>query len=57
MQQKTEPDSKNNDKGEIVKEEEIIAVTTRELCDYFKEVKKKPIINRQSKTYISQSVD
>ena len=25
------------------KEEEIIAVTTRELCDYFKEINKKPI--------------
>ena len=41
---KTEPDSNNkaeDDKSR--KEEEIIAVTTRQLCDYYKEIKGKPI--------------
>ena len=42
--QKTERDSNNkaeDDKNR--KEEEIIAVTTRQLCDYYKEIKGKPI--------------
>ncbi len=40
---KTEPDSKRNDEGKKIKEEYVKAVTTRELCSYFKEIKKKPI--------------
>ncbi len=52
---KTEPDSKKNDEGKIVKEEEIIAVTTRELCDYYKEIEKKPISTDNLKhTYLNQ---
>jgi hypothetical protein len=42
--QKTKRDSNNkaeDDKSR--KEEEILAVTTRQLCDYYKEIKKKPI--------------
>ena len=52
---KTEPDSKKNDKGETIKEEEIIVVTTRQLCDYYKEIYKKPISTDNLKhTYLNQ---
>ena len=55
---KTEPDSKKNDKGETVKEEDIIAVTTRELCDYFKEVEEKPISTDNLRhTYLNQLIN
>jgi hypothetical protein len=56
---KTEPDSNNkaeDDKSR--KEEEIIAVTTRELCDFYKEIKKKPISTDNLKhTYLNQLIN
>jgi hypothetical protein len=55
---KTEPDSKKNDKGETVKEEEVRAVTTRELCDYYKESNNKPISTDNLKhTYLNQLIN
>jgi hypothetical protein len=55
---KTEPDSKKNDKGETVKEEEVRAVTTRELCDYYKEINNKPISTDNLKhTYLNQLIN
>jgi Bifunctional DNA primase/polymerase, N-terminal len=55
---KTEPDSKTNDKGETIKEEEIRAVTTRDLCNSFKEVKKKPISTDNLKhTYLNPLIN
>jgi hypothetical protein len=55
---KTGPDSKKNDKGETVKEEEVRAVTTRELCHYYKEINKKPISTDNLKhTYINQLIN
>lgn len=55
---KKEPDSKiDNDTGKKTIEEEIIAVTTRELCDYFKEINKKPISTDNLKhTYLDQLI-
>lgn len=54
---KTEPDSNNKD-DKNKKEEEIIAVTTRELCDYFREIKKKPISTDNLKhTYLNQLIN
>lgn len=58
---KTQPDSKTNDsrngKNEK-KEEEIIAITTRELCDYFREIRKKPITTDNLKhTYLNQLIN
>jgi hypothetical protein len=51
---KTEPDANADGK----KTEEIIAVTTRELCDYFKEIKKKPISTDNIKhTYLNQLIN
>ena len=44
FEKKTERDSNNKADGDKNrKEEDIIAVTTRQLCDYYKEIKKKPI--------------
>jgi hypothetical protein len=55
---KTEPDSKTNDEGQKVKEEEIKAVTTRELCDYFKVKRGKPISTDNLKhTYLNQLIN
>lgn len=52
FQRKTEPES--NDK----KQEERIAVTTRELCEYYKEVRKKPITTDNLKhTYLNQLIN
>ncbi|MGZ5471996.1 MAG: hypothetical protein ACXWE0_10025 [Nitrososphaeraceae archaeon] len=54
---KPEPDSKKNDKGETVKEE-IMAVTTRDFCIFFKEVKNKPISTDNLKhTYLNQLIN
>ena len=54
---KTEPDS-NNKEGKDRKEEEIIAVTTRQLCDYYKEINKKPISTDNLKhTYLNQLIN
>jgi hypothetical protein len=54
---KTEPDS-NNKEGKDKKAEEIIAVTTRQLCDYFKEINKKPISTDNLKhTYLNQLIN
>jgi len=54
---KTEPDT-NNKEGKDRKEEEIIAVTTRQLCDYYKEIKKKPITTDNLKhTYLNQLIN
>jgi len=51
---KTEPDS-NKDGA---KKEEIIAVSTRQLCDYFKEKKGKPISTDNLKqTYLNQLIN
>jgi hypothetical protein len=50
---KIKPESNADDK-----EEEIIAVTTRELCDYFKEIHKKPISTDNLKhTYLNQFIN
>src|SRR5215212_9732256 len=50
---KIKPDS--NAEG---KEEEIVAVTTRELCDYFKAIHKKPISTDNLKhTYLNQFIN
>jgi hypothetical protein len=55
---KTEPDVKKNDKGETVKEEEMKGVTTRELCNYFKEKRGKPISTDNLKhTYLNQLIN
>jgi hypothetical protein len=51
---KREQDSNTDGK----KTEEIIAVTTRELCDFFKEIKKKPISTDNLKhTYLNQLIN
>ena len=56
---KTAPDSNNkaeDDKSR--KEEEIIAVTTRQLCDYYKEIKGKPISSDNLKhIYLNELVN
>ena len=56
---KTEPDSNNKAEADKSrKEEEIIAVTTRELCDFYKEIKKKPISTDNLKhTYLNQLIN
>ena len=52
--EKIEPDSNADGK----KTEEIIAVTTRELCDYFKVIRKKPISTDNLKhTYLNQLIN
>jgi hypothetical protein len=54
---KTKADS-NNKEGKDRKEEEIKAVTTRELCDYFKEKKGKPISTDNLKhTYLNPLIN
>ena len=56
---KTERDVKYNDKGDkIIREEDRIAVTTKELCDYFKAIKDKPISSDNLKhTYLNQLIN
>ena len=51
---KTKPDSNKDGK----KEEEIIAITTRELCAFYKEIKRQPITTDNLKhTYINQLIN
>jgi hypothetical protein len=55
---KTEGDVKYNDKGDIIREEDRIAVTTKELCEYFRLVRDKPISSDNLKhTYLNQLIN
>lgn len=52
--QKIEPDSSNDGK----RKEDIIAITTRQLCDFFKEIRKKPIsTDNLKKVYLNELIN